>query len=418
MKVLFMVESVTMAHPTRSFELATHLVQKGHQVVFAATESPLFLKSQDHGMTWVDLQTGISSKEFLQSLEKASLPYTVQGLDQALTEDLMILRQYQPDIIIGDMRLSLQVSARLSKTKWINLSNLVWNPETDLGYLMPEMPASRMLGSGIQHLIPRKILEKIIDANVGVFNQFRTKYGLSKLLNLKQAYCDGDRNFYLDLPSSSVSMKQNEKHLVIGPVLFSSSMEMPEWISELPESQKKAFVSMGSSGNQKTLEKIVHTLLAEGYIVILIGGSVKWTSNRLFMAPFAPVKELMQMCDLVVCNGGTPMTYLALSLGKAVLGIPSNMDQHLTMKHLSALPLVQSLRSEDLSYKNISNTVRQLHLIHQDQNVKNEMMDQFSRWNSMKKFVTEVESYDKLVDKEQGSSQVETIKNAGTISID
>lgn len=408
MKILFMVESVTMAHPTRSFELATSLVQAGHDVVFAATESPLFLKSQNHGMTWVDLQEGITSKVFLKSLENASLPYTVKGLDQAMREDLQVIHQVQPDLIVGDMRLSLQVSARLSKVKWINLSNLVWNPESDLGYLMPEMPATRIFGSSIQHLIPRMVLEKIIDANVRVFNQFRSQYGMTELQNLKQAYCDGDRNFYLDLPASCINMKISEKHKIIGPVLYSSTTSMPEWISEIPENQKKAFVSMGSSGNQKSLEKIVHTLLAEGYIVLLIGGSLKWTSSRLFMSTFAPVKELMQMCDLVVCNGGTPMTYLALSMGKAVLGIPSNMDQHLTMKHLASLPLVQSLRSEDLSYKNISNSIYQLIQVMKQEQIIQEMKTEFSRWNSLKIFVHEVESFAQIVDTSKGTSQVET----------
>jgi UDP:flavonoid glycosyltransferase YjiC (YdhE family) len=160
MKIVFMVESVTMAHPTRSFELATSLIQAGHEVVFAATESPIFLKSQNHGMTWVDLKEGVTSKVFLKALENASLPYTVKGLDQAMREDLQVIHQYQPDLIVGDMRLSLQVSARLSKVKWINLSNLVWNPESDLGYLMPEMQATRIFGSSIQHLIPRMVLEK------------------------------------------------------------------------------------------------------------------------------------------------------------------------------------------------------------------------------------------------------------------
>ncbi len=418
MKIVFMVESVTMAHPTRSFELATSLIQAGHKVVFAATESPLFLKSQNHGMTWVDLHEGVASKVFLQALERAALPYTVKGLDQAMREDLQVIHQYQPDLIVGDMRLSLQVSARLSKVKWINLSNLVWNPESDLGYLMPEMPATRIFGSGIQHLIPRRVLEKIIDANVQVFNQFRAQYGMSALQSLKHAYCDGDRNFYLDLPASCFNMKVSENHRIIGPVLYSSSTAMPEWISELPENQKKAFVSMGSSGNQKSLEKIVHTLLAEGYIVLLIGGDIQWTSRRLFMSTFAPVKELMEMCDLVVCNGGTPMTYLALSMGKAILGIPSNMDQHLTMKHLSSLPLVQSLRSEDLSYKKISNSIHQLMQVTKQEEIIQEMKSEFSRWNSLKIFVREVESFAHIVDTPKVSSQIETVKNTETHPID
>jgi hypothetical protein len=94
------------------------------------------------------------------------------------------------------------------------------------------------------------------------------------------------------------------------------------------------------------------------------------------------------------------------------------MDQHLTMKHLASLPLVQSLRSEDLSYKNISNSIYQLIQVMKQEQIILEMKTEFSRWNSLKIFVHEAESFAQIVDTSKGTSQVETTKNSEIVHID
>ena len=52
---------------------------------------------------------------------------------------------------------------------------------------------------------------------------------------------------------------------------------------------------------------------------------------------------------MVICNGGSATVYQALAESRApVLGIPSNMDQHLTMQCVEGAEAGLSLRTEEV----------------------------------------------------------------------
>ena len=57
--------------------------------------------------------------------------------------------------------------------------------------------------------------------------------------------------------------------------------------------------------------------------------------GNVFVTDFLPGEDAARRADLVVCNGGSPTTSQALLAGVPVIGVPSNLDQHLNMTYLA-----------------------------------------------------------------------------------
>ena len=59
-----------------------------------------------------------------------------------------------------------------------------------------------------------------------------------------------------------------------------------------------------------------------------------------------PGERAAARASLVICNGGSPTTHQALAAGTPVLGLASNMDQHLNMEGVQRLGAGILLRSD------------------------------------------------------------------------
>ena len=62
----------------------------------------------------------------------------------------------------------------------------------------------------------------------------------------------------------------------------------------------------------------------------------------------------------MVCNGGSPTTYQALAKGVPVIGIASNLDQHLNMQALQRAGAGIRLRSESAGLDSIRRAVARI----------------------------------------------------------
>jgi UDP:flavonoid glycosyltransferase YjiC (YdhE family) len=75
------------------------------------------------------------------------------------------------------------------------------------------------------------------------------------------------------------------------------------------------------------------------------------------VAEFLSGEAACQVADVVVCNGGSPTSYQALSAGKPVVGIASNMDQYLNMSLVHQSGAGRLLRGGHATEKSIGEAV-------------------------------------------------------------
>src|SRR6185437_7141496 len=143
-RILVVAEAVTLAHLGRPLALANILEQLGHEVVFACTPSAsrwLAMEGRAYEPVW-----SISSEDFRRSLARGAPLYDRATLLRYVEDDLDIIDRVRPDVIIGDFRLSLYVSARLRKRPYGAVTNAYWSPRYFEITQVPEIPLVRWLG--------------------------------------------------------------------------------------------------------------------------------------------------------------------------------------------------------------------------------------------------------------------------------
>jgi UDP:flavonoid glycosyltransferase YjiC (YdhE family) len=80
----------------------------------------------------------------------------------------------------------------------------------------------------------------------------------------------------------------------------------------------------------------------------------------VFVAEHLPAEAAVSRSHLLVSHGGSASSYVALAAGVPVLGLPSNLDQHLTMHHIVNAGAGLSLRAERATAHGVLVAARQL----------------------------------------------------------
>lgn len=331
--ILFFAEAVTLAHVARAHVLAQSLTDGPYNVVMArhTRYDGLFL---DAAYRKVSIES-VSTESFLSALASGAPVYDQEILTSYVEEDLRVINRFRPRAIIGDFRISLSISARLSGVPYLAVSNAYWSPNAAIRYAAPDLPMTRLLADPIADRIFRAVRPIAFAIHARPLNRTRRKYGLSSLgPDLRRVYTDADLILYADVPEL-VSLKHSDpREIMIGPITWSPRTGVPDWWDSLPDDRPSVYVTLGSSGNQALLPEVVATIasLDMNVIVATAGGRCRIEpANRVFVADYLPGDEAAARSSLVICNGGSPATYQALLAGSPLIGMPTNLDQVLNM---------------------------------------------------------------------------------------
>src|SRR3954451_4522431 len=144
-RLLFVAEPVSLAHVVRLSTLARTLDRARYDIIFASASFPQLVFAGS-GITQRRFDS-TSSEHIARRVERGRRPWNEQLLAACVEEDLRLLEEVQPDLVVGDFRLSLAVSAPLSRTPYASLINAYWSPYAQRGaFPMPEHPLIRLLG--------------------------------------------------------------------------------------------------------------------------------------------------------------------------------------------------------------------------------------------------------------------------------
>jgi UDP:flavonoid glycosyltransferase YjiC (YdhE family) len=361
-RVLFVSEAVTLAHVARPVALARALDPARYDVTLA-------LEPRYRGL-WDDLDvtvrpiTSVTVARFLAALDKGNPLYDLPTLRDYVREDLQVIREADPDVIVGDFRLSLSVSARLAGVPYLALSNAYWSPFA-LGPLpMPELPLTRRLGVPLARVLFRLASPIAMRLHTAPLNRLRAENGLPPLGDdIRRVYTDADHTLYADPPGLVPTTELPPTHHFLGPILWSPSVPLPDWWGDLPDDRPLVYVTLGSSGGARLLGEALEAL--EGLPVTAIASTAgRPTPARVppnaRVADYLPGEAASARSALVVCNGGSPTSHQALASGVPVLGLPSNMDQHLNMGHVADRGAGVLLRSEHADRRTIRVAVEKI----------------------------------------------------------
>ena len=336
-KLLFVGEAATLAHVARPLVLAAALDRERFDVSFACDRRYRWVLSEFPGR-YCSLDS-VGTGHFLAALARGAPVYDVQTLSRYVDDDLKLIAETSPDLVVGDFRLSLSVSARLAQVPYLAISNCYWSPYwRPRRYVVPSLPLTRYFPLPIADALFRLGRPIAFALHCRPLNEVRRKYGLPSLgSDLRRVYTDADYVVYADLAELFPGVTLPIEHRIIGPVLWSPPVQTPAWWSSMSSNAPVLYITMGSSGQSSLLPEILRSV--DGLDVTVIAASAgnavpQPIPPNAHVADYLPGLEAAQRASLVICNGGAPTCQQALSAGVPVIGVPTNLDQFLNMETL------------------------------------------------------------------------------------
>ena len=360
--ILFVADAVTLAHLARLAALAQGLDLERFNVILACDpRHHAFLERLPFPTR--PLKT-VSSEQFLQAAAHGRPLYDTRTLREYVRDDMALLESVQPAAVVGDHRLSLSVSARVAGVPYLGIINAYWSPYAELALPLPELPMNRWLGTTLAQTLFRLAWPIASAYHALPLNRVRRAYRLPSLgWDWRRAYTDADRTLYADAMELVPTHELPATHSYLGPILWSPPVDLPSWWDTLPTDRPLVYVTMGSSGRLEVLEKVLRSL-ADLPITVVAATAAKWHGDtppaNAHLLTYAPGEKLAARADLVICNGGSLTVYQALAAGKPILGIASNMDQHLSMHYVEKAGVGTLLRGEQLSSGVVSAAVQRM----------------------------------------------------------
>ncbi len=364
-RILFVGEALTLSHISRLHVLAKTLDPARYEVHIAAPPTAvarLVLRDSPF-RTW--RVTSITEQAFAQRLRRGLPLWKIGELEREVVSDRRLLREVQPDLVVSDMRVSMSTSAQLEGVRHAATVNAQWS---DYAAPVRQPPPETLFSPYIPGLTPRYfdlVRPLAFWLYTRPINQLRRRHGLDSFgWRTGRALHGGDDVLYLDAPGI-VRMKADlpSNHHFVGPAMWSPTVGFPPWWEDLDAGDPVIYVGMGSSGKLGALPTILRALAGTKYrVAAAVGGrrtSLELPANA-YVAPFLPGDQLARRSTIVISNGGTPGTYQALAEGRPVLGIPQNLDQHMTMATLAHLGATLSIRSDWLSVRAVRQAVERL----------------------------------------------------------
>lgn len=332
-RVLFFAEAVTLAHVARPVTLAQALDPQQFEVHLA--HHPRYRQHLGE-LPFIEHDiASISPQQFMQALAAGTPLYDLPTLQAYVEEDLKLIADVQPDIVVGDFRLSLAVSAELAAVPYVALTNAYWSPYSKQDYVVPELPLTRILGTTLGQWVFSMGRPIAFALHCLPMHRLRRSYGLPSLgFNLRRVYTHANYTLYADIPELYYLHNLPPQHRFIGPLVWSPSDARPDWWQDVPQGLPIVYVTLGSSGKASLLPELI-AALGEVEVIALVstaGAPVPTVAPaNVYLAPYLPGEEAVKLASLVICNGGSPSTHQALIHGVPVIGVANNLDQYLNM---------------------------------------------------------------------------------------
>lgn len=360
-RILFVAEAVTLAHVVRPFALAQSLDPSRYEVHFAC--DPRYnqllgpLPFRHHAIHT------IPSERFFGNLTQGRF-YAMRTLRKYVEADLRVLDEIAPDLVVGDLRISLSVSARLAGIPYIAIANAYWSPYAQRRFPLPDVIWTRLFGVRLVKLLYRLERPLLFALQCMPPNWVRRRHGLSSLgWNLCRIFTDGDHTLYADVPELMPTYDLPANHEYLGPVLWSPAGKPPTWWDSLPTDRPIVYATLGTSGGRNLLQLVLNALaeLPVTVIAATAGRSdLKTVPANAFVADYLPGEAAAARSAVVVCNGGSLTTQQALVAGVPVIGVAGNLDQHLNMEAVERAGAGVLLRTERLKSQRVAGAVMQV----------------------------------------------------------
>lgn len=407
-RILFIAEDVTLAQVVRLVVLARALDPARYQVHFACRHFDDLVFRPGEFQRW-NLVT-LDRDRVHKALARGKRIYNISTLRDYARSDLEVIESAKPDLIVGDFRLSLLASAPAAGVPFAALINAYWSPTAvRQTFPLPDHPIINMVGEKMATRYFPQARPKVFAHFARPINELRKEYGLASAGSLLEILTHGDYTLFPDVPMVTPIRDLPASQRYIGPVLWAPDVPLPGWWSELPDHEPVVYVTLGSSGQVRALPRVLQALADLPVIaVVATAGRIapRHVPKNARIAEFVPGDQVSRRAALVICNGGSTTGYQALAQGKPVLGIASNLDQHLAIQAMEECGAGIRIRAGGVRENQVREAVQTLLASSEHRERAQAVASEFARWDSSARFV-------EFVDQVTGAGQT-AAADAGT----
>jgi UDP:flavonoid glycosyltransferase YjiC (YdhE family) len=360
-RILFIAENVTMAQVVRLLTLAQGLPSERYDVHFACSDASPWLFSKAGFRRW-PLFT-IDGPRALAALARGDRMYDAATLERYVTDELALFDTVRPDFVVSDFRLSVAVSSHLAGVRCASLINAYWSPfAVRERFPLPDHPIVSLVGVERAERYFPQALPRVFAHFAAPLNAVRKRHGLQPASLLEQL-CFGDWVLYPDVPELCPVAQAPSTHRFLGAVPWSPEVPLPSELLPGDDVRPLVYVTLGSSGDHAALGAVLaglEDLPLRGLLATAGRPAPKCVPASFVVADYVPGDLVVRQARFVVNNGGSAGVYQALAAGVPVLGIPSNLDQYLTMQCLTRAGAGLQVRSGSLRPEQVRRAARQL----------------------------------------------------------
>lgn len=358
-KILFIPEGVALSHPARLLQLARQLDPETYEVHMAVDTR--YREILGGTGFYMHEMVSLSSATFDRRVTCGAVVYTEDVLGNYVQQELALINLIQPDIVVGDWRPSLGISAQITRVPYISILNAYWSPEAKVRAVLPEYTVSdwmpRFLGQSLFNLLRPWGFA----LHARPVNAVRRRHGLAPLSNdFRHALASPDWTLYPDLEYLFPIPNLPKGHRYMAPVSWSPTVPRPAWWNRLPLDRPVVYANLGSSGRAGILQKVMEAL-ATLPVTVIAATAGRQTGlvppPNAFVADYLPGEASAERADLVITNGGNMSAYQALGAGKPLVGLASNTDQFLNMAALDDAGVGKLLRASSATIQEIRSAV-------------------------------------------------------------
>jgi UDP:flavonoid glycosyltransferase YjiC (YdhE family) len=320
----------------------------------------------------------------------------VRTLARYVSEERELLRRLRPALVVGDLRLSLPVSAAVEGVPHACLINAYWSSHVVReGFPLPDHPIVRWLGVELAARYFPKALPWVFNHFARPVNVLRRRHGLSPLGSLPDILTHGDHTLFPDVPSlvPTRALPPHQKYL--GPVLWSPAVPLPAWWGDLDPARPTIYVTLGSSGHVSRLPLVIEVAAELGYqVLVATAGRAKLGAlpAHVYAADYLPGELAARRSLAVVSNGGSTTGYQALAEGRPVLGIAFNLDQYLAMTAIADAGAGVLLRAGNLDRAQLRDALTRLVTEPAFTAAAQRLRGDFAAWNAASNFAAFVDA--------------------------
>jgi UDP:flavonoid glycosyltransferase YjiC (YdhE family) len=341
-RILFLAEGATMAHFVRPVALADSLAayQDEYEIhLYAPSRFAADLAGKFYSTGELKSAPG---EHFLANIARGKPLFSPDVLRAYVPEDCQLIRRIRPDLVVGDMRLSLPISARLEKVPSAVIINAYWSPYAKRRCVLPELPLTRLIPPRWLAPLNRGAQPIVSAMHVAQMNRVRKEFGVPPLpLETRKMFTDGDYVLYPDVREFVPTDGAPPNHHYVGICDWARSAPKPEWWERMcADPNPKVFISLGSSGPIRVLPALL--------------------AGNIDTADLLPFIETAAQAAVVVTHGGSGGLYPAMAAGTPMLAIPSNADQHLSTALLEENGAGLGVRVEEATVGTLLSSARRI----------------------------------------------------------